>query len=141
MIELKPCPCCNGKATCFAEYDGYRMRLGDNGGATTDGESEFRGVVGCEACGLGFEEWHDSDEIMFDGCEEPDEFEAVLERHMAAKWNTRWERTCHMNYVSLYDEEGVDGIECDECGWSELYDPGYPHPAHCPGCGAKVVGE
>lgn len=68
-------------------------------------------------------------------------FEAVLERHMAAKWNTRWERMCHMNYVSLYDEEGVDGIECDECGWSELYDPGYPHPAHCPGCGAKVVGE
>ena len=54
-------------------------------------------------------------------------------------WNTRYERTCHMHYKPLYDEEGADGIECDECGWSELYDPGYPHPAHCPGCGAKVV--
>lgn len=52
MVELKPCPCCNGKATCFAEDDGYRMRLGDNGGATTDGKSVFRGVAGCEACGL-----------------------------------------------------------------------------------------
>lgn len=59
----------------------------------------------------------------------------------AEAWNARWERTCHMDYMSLYDEEGADGIECDECGWSELYDPGYPRPAHCPGCGAKVVGR
>lgn len=63
------------------------------------------------------------------------------ERTAAETWNARWERTCHMNYTSLYDEEGAGGIECGECGWSELYDPGYPHPAHCPGCGAKVVSE
>lgn len=140
MAELKPCPCCNGKATCFAEDDGYRMRLGDNGGATTDGESVFRGVAGCEACGLGFEEWHDSDETMFDGCEEPDEFEAVLERHMAAKWNTRWERTCRL----VCDDDSEDELwpaydyTCTACGDGYLGRGGY---AYCPRCGAKVVGK
>lgn len=54
-------------------------------------------------------------------------------------WNARWERTCHMQYVSLYDEECVDGIECDECGWTEIHDTDDPVPARCPGCGSKVV--
>ena len=138
MAELEPCPCCNGKSTCFAEDDGYRMRLGDNGGATTDGESEFRGVAGCEACGLGFEEWHDSDEPMFDGCIDPSEFEAILERHMAAKWNTRWERTCH--------DDGTTVFRCDACGAfaqrSAVMDCCATIPIrYCPNCGAKVVGK
>lgn len=150
MAELEPCPCCNGKATCFAEDDGYRMRLGDNGGATTDGESEFRGVAGCEACGLGFEEWHDSDEPMFDGCIDPSEFEAVLERHMAVKWNTRFERTCRIT-----DEEPIEIPDQDS--WYGLLDTGITRyklscghttlsadcdgPKRCCECGAKVVGK
>lgn len=137
MVELKPCPCCNGKATCFAEDDGYRMRLGDSGGATTDGESEFRGVAGCEACGLGFEEWHGSDEIMFDGCEEPDEFEAVLERHMAAKWNARWERMCCM------EDRDQDGFEvpsgvCGDGFCSECWGIIAVEDKFCCHCGARI---
>lgn len=49
-------------------------------------------------------------------------------------------RTCHMVLVSLYDEEGVDGIECDECGWSDVHEWYDPMPEFCPNCGAKVVG-
>ena len=47
-------------------------------------------------------------------------------------------RTCHMVPVSLYDEEGVDGIECDECGWSDVHEWYDPMPGFCPNCGAKV---
>lgn len=117
MAELKPFPCCNGKATCFAEDDGYRMRLGDNGGATTDGESEF---------------------------------EAVLERHMAAKWNIRWDRTCRIT-----DEEPIEIPDQDS--WYGLLDTGITRyklscghttlsadcdwPKRCCECGAKVVGK
>lgn len=117
MIELKPCPFCpDGVAGVVTP-----------GGQTADGFpwiawGHCSGCGATAAPGLG-----DTEQEALDNA--------------AKNWNTRWERTCHMNYVSLYDEEGVDGIECDECGWSELYDPGYPHPAHCPGCGAKVVGE
>lgn len=48
-------------------------------------------------------------------------------------------RTCRMNLVYLYDEEGVEGIECDECGWCEAHDWGDPLPSYCTGCQAKVV--
>lgn len=30
-------------------------------------------------------------------------------------WNTRYEATCTMEKVLLYDEECIEGIECDEC--------------------------
>ena len=50
-------------------------------------------------------------------------------------------RTCRMVPVSLYDEEGVDGIECDECGWSDVHEWYDPMPRYCPNCGAKVVAE
>lgn len=67
-------------------------------------------------------------------------------------WNTvKWveidgamfvmERTCHMVPVSLYDEEGVDGIECDECGWSDVHEWYDTMPKFCPNCGAKVAAE
>lgn len=48
-------------------------------------------------------------------------------------------RTCHMVPVSLYDEEGVDGIECDECGWSDVHEWYDPMSEFFPNCGAKVV--
>lgn len=49
--------------------------------------------------------------------------------------------TCRMVPVSLYDEEGIDGIECDECGWSDMHDWDDPMPERCPGCKRKVVAE
>lgn len=50
------------------------------------------------------------------------------------------ERTCRMNHVLLYDEEGVEGIECDECGWEDVHGWDEPMPERCPGCSRKVVG-
>lgn len=50
------------------------------------------------------------------------------------------ELTCHMNHVLLYDEEGVEGIECDECGWEDIHGWDEPMPERCPGCNRKVVG-
>lgn len=45
-----------------------------------------------------------------------------------------------MRLVTLYDEEGAEGIECSECGWSEIHSWDDPIPDCCPGCKAKVVG-
>ena len=45
-----------------------------------------------------------------------------------------------MRLVTLYDEEGAEGIECSKCGWSEIHGWDESMPGHCPGCGAKVVG-
>lgn len=50
------------------------------------------------------------------------------------------ERTCRMSHALLYDEEGIEGIECDECGWSDIHPWDEPMPERCQGCGAKVVG-
>ena len=50
------------------------------------------------------------------------------------------DRTCGMARVNLYDEEGVDGVECDECLYTEVHSWDDPLPDRCPGCGAKVVG-
>lgn len=57
----------------------------------------------------------------------------------AKAWNTREERTCHMLKVNLYDDEGIEGIECDECGWTEAYYWDAPLPSRCKGCDAKVL--
>lgn len=46
-----------------------------------------------------------------------------------------------MNHVLLYDEEGVEGIECDECGWIDVHGWDEQMPERCPGCKAKVVAE
>lgn len=45
-----------------------------------------------------------------------------------------------MRLVTLYDEEGAEGIECSKCGWSEIHGWDEPMPGHCPWCGAKVAG-
>lgn len=74
-----------------------------------------------------------------DECGKGDTLPHESEEEAAAAWNARAERTCHMVPVSLYDEEGVDGIECDECGWSDVHDWYDPMPEFCPNCGAKVA--
>ena len=112
MTELKPCPFCGGEVY-LKQHNRYTVH-----------NWHIKHVDASAECLINQHTPH-----------------YLTSKHAVEAWNARWERTCHMNYVSLYDEECADGIECDECGWSELYDPGYPHPAHCPGCGAKVVGE
>lgn len=45
-----------------------------------------------------------------------------------------------MRLVTLYDEEGAEGVECSKCGWSEIHGWDEPMPGHRPWCGAKVAG-
>lgn len=61
------------------------------------------------------------------------------EQRAAEAWNMRHPlEYTRMYRVSLYDEEGVDGIECDECGWTDIHDHEDPLPDKCPGCGRVV---
>lgn len=125
--ELKVCPFCGGDARIHSKVlaEGF--------------DSGYWAV--CDECGKGDTLPHESEEKA------------------AAAWNARaavtdgqlamavhdgraWQRVreCHMVPVSLYDEEGADGIECDECGWSDVHEWYDPIPEFCPNCGAKVVG-
>lgn len=120
MSELKPCPFCGGEVKLVHDADMMHFVIAcDNHDWGRPHEAPDK-----VAADVLMVSWGDNDEDK---------------RALVEAWNTRWERTCHMNYASLYDEEGADGIECDECGWSDLHDPSDPLPARCPGCGAKVV--
>ena len=55
--------------------------------------------------------------------------------------NTRFDDTCEMIQVLLYDEEGVEGIQCTKCEWADIHDWGDPMPDRCPNCKSKVVSK
>lgn len=122
MTELEPCPFCGGDVKLIRdpEMEHYVIECKNHAWGDPNETPDMA------AGDVSMVSWRDTEESKH----------ALIET-----WNARWERTCHMNYTSLDGEECADGIECDECGWSDLCDPGYPHPAHCPGCGAKVVSE
>ena len=44
------------------------------------------------------------------------------------------EKTCSLLRTTLYDEEGVDGFKCDECGFSDTLEVYEPLPDRCPRC-------
>lgn len=46
-------------------------------------------------------------------------------------------KTC-MIKTFFYDEEGVEGIECEECGWTEIYCHDDVMPDRCPQCNREV---
>lgn len=123
MIELKPCPFC-GNDPRMRDYKDVEFLLTNN--------DCF--MVQCNSCGCGTSY-------------EPTESNA------AETWNTRYERTCTMEYLGR--ENGMESqgrYECSECGKRDsLYDPkhhpdkpftriGHEYPyTYCPECGAKVV--
>lgn len=125
MADLKPCPFCGGEA-----HVDRRDRVIS---------------IGCDACGYSrrfdgvLTTTPHGDSVSGVGSALTEYYNLDAYEEAAEAWNARWERTCHMQYVSLYDEECVDGIECDECGWTEIHDADEPVPARCPGCGSKVV--
>ena len=49
------------------------------------------------------------------------------------------EKTCCLVRCCLYDEEGIEGYECDECGFSEVHDFSEPLPERCPRCNLPVA--
>ena len=118
--------------TCHIRY---------HGGMVSEGGMEAEDWYFCDACGYELDdqeatawneyEFHDFEGAMpFRRC--PD---------CGAKIVSLPDGTCRMIKVSLYDEEGVEGIECDECEWSDMHDWCDPMPARCPGCNRKVVSE
>ena len=66
-------------------------------------------------------------------------FEEGKKRAVAA-WNTRAERTCHMEYNEDWSGDELyptEAYQCSECG--RITQEGLPN--YCPSCGAKVVDE
>lgn len=49
------------------------------------------------------------------------------------------EKACCLVRTSFYDEEGVEGYECSECGFSEIHDFSEPLPDKCPRCNLPVA--
>lgn len=121
--ELKPCPFCGGEAHQMKMGWPHRVYCEDCGATVTgkgfDGEGETDATV----------RWNARAAVT------DEQFNIAV--HDGGAWQRV--RTCHMVPVSLYDEEGVDGIECDECGWSDIHEWYDPILSFCPNCGAKVI--
>lgn len=125
--ELKVCPFCGGDARIHSKVlaEGF--------------DSGYWAV--CDECGKGDTLPHESEEeaaVAWNARAAVADEQFSFAVHDGRLWKKV--RTCHMVPVSLYDDEGVDGIECDECGWSDVHEWYDPMPEFCPSCGAKVVG-
>ncbi|WP_302384433.1 Lar family restriction alleviation protein [uncultured Adlercreutzia sp.] len=116
--------------TCHIRY---------HGGTVSEGGMEAEDWYYCAACGEELPKWAQDawDEYEFH------DFEGAMPfRHCpecGAKIVSPPDGTCRMIKVSLYDEEGIEGIECDVCEWSDMHDWCDPMPDRCPGCKRKVV--
>lgn len=112
--KLLPCPFCGGEAKLWSHhYEEEDLTLWQ---------------VRCNRDLLG-KKCYMNDSFVTFGTEE----EAI------ESWNRRVERTCVMEKVFLYDDECVEGIECSECGWSDVHDHEDLMPERCPKCHAEVV--
>ena len=125
--ELKVCPFCGGDARIHSKVlaEGF--------------DSGYWAV--CDECGKGDTLPHESEEeaaVAWNARAAVADEQFSFAVHDGRLWKKV--RTCHMVPVSLYDDEGVDGIECDECGWSDVHEWYDPMLEFCPSCGAKVVG-
>lgn len=142
--ELRPCPLCGSTdIVCFAE------ECGDS----YDNVPTFRAVIGCRGCHeegcdptyddepcFGIEAYYRADHPLIRDCEDPEDCERVLERHMAERWNRRAERTCNVKSSYMEWETGdYSYLEVKlSCGHDFTWDDGTP-PDYCPYCGTKVV--
>ena len=125
--ELKVCPFCGGDARIHSKVlaEGF--------------DSGYWAV--CDECGKGDTLPHESEEeaaVAWNARAAVADEQFSFAVHDGRLWKKV--RTCHIVPVSLYDDEDVDGIECDECGWSDVHEWYDPMPEFCPSCGAKVVG-
>ena len=147
--ELRPCPLCGSTdIACFAE------ECGDS----YDNVPTFRAVIGCLGCHeegcdstyddepcFGIEAYYRADNPLIMGCEDPEDCERVLERHMAERWNRRAELTCRVGCYPPGYEDNLHYEVCSECGTiltaSRPGDRYAGRASYCPNCGARVVTE
>lgn len=107
MSELLPCPFCGGEVEHQLMYDGAYSFT-------------------CPKCGLNARWADDIARAVPEMIEDTEKF-----------WNTRFERTCHIEHKKL---EGLPVEVCSECDAIVSYGMA-PILAFCPNCGAKVVDE
>ena len=109
-VELKPCPFCGGEGNMYLVKKGTK-----------------------------YEEWIVECHSNYCPCQPAAHDMYLTKAETIEAWNRRYEKTCRMNKVLLYDEECIEGIECDECGWNEIHDHCEALPNYCPHCGGKVT--
>lgn len=111
MTELKPCPCCGPKAfiTPSTKCDPQA------------GKHCWTAELRCDECGLNISRSAATEEEALYGAIEA--------------WNTRAERTCHLERIP-YEPGEYEGMRCSVCKTVDLEMGVGPY---CPGCGAKVV--
>lgn len=64
----------------------------------------------------------------------------VSKEKVERRWNTRAERTCHMEWVPMFP--GTDSpFMCWQCDVCDRTNEGGRKPNYCSNCGAKVVEE
>ena len=107
--ELKPCPFCGSSLDIFFE-DSYKARLGC-----------YCAELRCFRCGASIHGYGNTKEVS--------------EEHARYRWNTRVERTCHLERIP-YEPGEYEGMRCSVCKTVDLEMGVGPY---CPGCGAKVV--
>lgn len=109
--ELKPCPCCGPKAfiVTATQCD------------PSIGEHCWTAKLRCHECGLNISRTAATEQ------------EALYEAIEA--WNTRAERTCHLERIP-YEPGEYEGMRCSVCKTVDLEMGVGPY---CPNCGAKVV--
>lgn len=117
MNELKPCPKCNDQVS------GHLC-----GGPAAFGCTEYEYEAECK-CGLTFTHTCRSEES------------GDAEREGIEAWNTRYKRTCTIEYqvsTGFHLEDDVISLSCGH----EVYGTvkGW-HPRFCEACGAEVVND
>lgn len=105
--ELKPCPFCKHDA---------EIKTGDLPSGS------FYAIAKCKNC---------TASVQAIGYT----FESDAIEEVSVRWNTRAERTCHLERIP-YEPGEYEGMRCSVCKTVDLEMGVGPY---CPGCGAKVV--
>lgn len=148
--ELKPCPFCGGEAmlfdavgemwasckTCLASSRMHSDPIKAAAAWNARAERTCHAVLKSEPCYLPddppeFDEFHE--------CSECGEVFPYGPEGYCPRCGAKVAAVGIMRLVTLYDEEGAEGIECSECGWSEIHGWDDPMPDHCPMCKRKVA--
>lgn len=111
MTELKPCPFCGPESFVMPLT---RQPLSPDAPLWT-------AVLKCDYCGISLSGTGVTEELAL---------KSAIEA-----WNTRAERTCHLERIP-YEPGEYEGMRCSVCKTVDLEMGVGPY---CPGCGAKVV--
>lgn len=119
--DLKPCPFCGGEATGYEWSDGDEM---------DEGEPHAQDAY----CAVAVD--HRDDCLLKVG--EFNMWIATTEEEASRIWNTRGERTCHMERRPGTFDRSIGYLICSYCRCGFDYTE---QPSACMNCGAKVTDD